>query len=120
MKMYKRMWWVLGLGLVFIPAWLLSLYIASLAIHSLLLDNLVVAVALGFLSYLLSRGLKVQTQQEALAAGFVWSLLLFLVELLIALANGTTGIIFGTWTTYVVYVAIALSPWLAFLPVRAR
>ena len=119
-KKHTKMWWILGLGLVFIPAWLLFLYLASLAIPGLLLDNLVVALALGILSYLLSKVLRVEIKQEALVSGCVWAFLLFLVELLIALPNGTTGVVFGTWTTYIVYVAIALAPWLAFLTARPR
>ncbi len=45
---------------------------------------------------------------------------MLLVELLITLFNETTGDIFGFWATYLVYVAIALAPWLAFLTVRPR
>ncbi len=119
-KKYTKMWWVLGLGLVFIPAWLLFLFLASLTIQDLLLDTLVVALALGILSYLLSKVLQVETKQEALVSGCFWAFLLFLVELLITLPNGTTGIIFGAWATYVVYVGIALAPWLAFLTARPR
>lgn len=119
-KRHTTMWWILGLGLVFIPAWLLFFYLASLAIRDLLLDTLGVALALGILSYLLSKVLQVETKQEALVSGGVWAFLLLLVELLITLLNGTTGVIFGTWATYVVYVAIALAPWLAFLSARPR
>ena len=115
---HTKMWWILGLGLVFIPAWLLVFYLTSLAIHDLLVDTLVVALALGILSYLLSKVVQVETKQEALVSGCVWAFLLLLVELLITLPNGTTGDIFGFWATYVVYVAIALAPWLAFLTAR--
>jgi hypothetical protein len=119
-KKHTKMWWVLGLGLVFIPSWLLFFYLASLALYDLLVDTLVVALALGILSYLLSKVLNVETKQEALVSGCVWAFLLFLVELLITLLNETTGIIFGTWATYVVYVVIALAPWLALLTARPR
>ena len=119
-KRHTTMWWILGLGLVFIPTWLLFFYLASLAIRDLLLDTLGVALALGILSYLLSKVLQVETKQEELVSGGVWAFLLLLVELLITLLNGTTGVIFGTWATYVVYVAIALAPWLAFLSARPR
>lgn len=119
-KTHTKMWWILGLGLVFIPAWLLFLFLTSLVIPGLLLDNLVVALALGILSYLFSKVVQVETKQEAPVSGCVWAFLLILVELLIALFNETTGVVFGTWTTYVVYVAIALAPWLAFLSARPR
>ena len=114
-KKHTSMWRVLGLGLVFIPAWLLFFYLASLAIHDVLVDTLVVALALGIMSALLSRVVHVATPQEALVTGCVWAFLLVLVELLITLLNAMTGLIFGTWATYVVYVAIALAPWLTFL-----
>lgn len=56
-------WWaVLGLGLVFIPAWLLFFYLASLAIHDVLVDTLVVALALGIVSALLSKIVHVATR----------------------------------------------------------
>lgn len=113
-----KMWRTLGLSLVFIPAFLLFLFLASLVIHDLLIDTLVVALALGILSYLMSRVVPVETKQEALVAGCAWALLLFLVELLITIPNETAGVIFGTWATYVVYVAIALAPWLAFFTAR--
>jgi cell shape-determining protein MreD len=119
-KKHTKIWWILGLSLVFIPAWLLFFYLASLALYDLLLDTLIVALALGILSYLLSKALHVETMQEALVACVVWASLLFLVELLITLLNGTTGVIFSTWTTYVVYVAIALAPWLVFLTAHPR
>ncbi len=119
-KKHTKMGWISGLGLVFIPAWLLFFYLASLTIRDLLVDTLVVALALGILSYLLSRVLQVETKQEALVSGCVWAFLLLLVELLITLLNGTTGVIFGTWATYLVYMAIALAPWLAFLTARPR
>jgi hypothetical protein len=119
-KKHTKMWWIPGLGLVFIPAWLLFFYLASLAIRDLLVDILVAALALGILSYLLSRVLQVETKQEALVSGCVWAFLLLLVELLITVLNGTTGIIFGTWATYLVYVAIALAPWLVFLTAGPR
>ncbi len=119
-KKHIPMWGVLGLGLVFIPAWLLFFYLASLAIYDVLVDTLVVALALGIVSALLSRGVHVATPQGALVTGCVWAFLLVLVELLITLLNATTGLIFGTWATYVVYMAIALAPWLAFLTARPR
>jgi hypothetical protein len=119
-KKHTTLWWVLGLGLVFIPAWLLCFYLASLAIYDLFVDTLVVALALGIVSYLLSKVLHVATPQEALVTGCVWAFLLLLVELLITLLNGTTGVIFGIWATYVVFVAIALAPRLAFLATRPR
>ena len=119
-KKHTTMWWVLGLGLVFIPAWLLFFYLASLTIHDLLVDTLVVALALGIVSSLLSKALQVETKQEALVPGCVWAFLLLLVEFLITLLNGTTGVIFGTWATYMVYVAIALALWLAFLSAHPR
>ena len=117
-KKHAKMWWILGLGLVFIPAWLLFLFLADLAIHDVLVDTLVVALALGIMSYLFSKVVQVETKQEALLSGCVWAFLLLLVELLITIPNGTTGDIFGFWATYVVYVAIALAPWLAFLTTR--
>ncbi len=112
-KKHTKLWWILGLGLVFIPAWLLCLFLASLAIDDLLIDTLIVAIGLGILSYLLSVVVHVETQQEALISGCSWAFFLFLVELLITLPNETAGIIFGTWATYLIYVAIALAPWLA-------
>lgn len=114
-----KMWRILGLGLVFIPAFLLFLFLTSLVIQNLFIDTLVVALALGILSYLLSRVVPVETKQEALVAGCAWAILLFLVELLITIPNETAGVIFGTWATYVVYVAIAVAPWLAFLTARS-
>ncbi len=117
---HTKLWWILGLGLVFIPAWLLLLFLASLAIDDLLIDTLIVALALGILSYLFSRVIPVETQQEALVSGCVWAFFLFLVELLITIPNETVGTIFGTWATYVIYVAIALAPWLALLTYRSR
>lgn len=116
-KKHTTLWRVLGLGLIFLPTWLLFF---SLAIHDVLVDTLVVALALGILSSLLSQVLHVATQQEALVIGCAWAFLLVLVELLITLLNATTGVIFGTWATYVVYVAIALAPWLTFLAARPR
>ena len=117
-KKHTSLWWVLGLGLVFIPAWLLFFSLASLAIHDVLVDTLVVALALGIASSLLSQVVHVETQQEALVTGCVWACQLLVVELLITLLNATTGVIFGAWATFVVYVAIALAPWLALLAAR--
>lgn len=98
-KKHIKLWWILSLGLVFIPAWLLFLFLTSLAIDDLLIDTLVVALALGILSYLLSRVVHVETRQEALVSGCAWAFLMFLVEHLITLLNGTTGIIFSTRAT---------------------
>lgn len=119
-KKYPKMWGILGLGLIFIPAWLLFLYLATLLIQSLLIDTFVVALALGILSFLLSKSVHIETTREALVAGCTWAFLLFFVELLITLLNGTTGVIFSIWPTYLVYVAIAFAPWLAFLTARPR
>ena len=119
-KKHITWWWTLGLGLVIIPAWLLFFYLASLAIYDILVDTLVVALTLGIVSALLSRVVHLPTSQEALVVGGAWAFLLLLVELLITLPNGTTGIIFGTWATYVVYMAIALAPWLVFLATHHR
>ena len=119
-KKHTNIWWIVGLGLVFIPAWLIFFFLADLAIHDKLVDTLVVALALGILSYLFSKVVQVETKQEALVSGCVWAFLLLLVELQITLFNETTGDIFGFWATYLVYVAIALAPWLAFLTVRPR
>lgn len=119
-KKHTKLWKILGLGLVFIPAWLLFLFLTSLAIDDLLIDTLIVALALGILSALLSRVAHVVTQQEAIVSGCFWAFLLFLVELLITLPNETAGIVFSTWATYVVYVAIALAPWLALLAAPPR
>ena len=117
---HTKLWWILRIGLVFIPAWLLFLFLASLTINDLLIDTLIVALALGILSYLLGRVVHVETQQEAFVSGCVWAFFLFLVELLITLLNGTAAIIFGSWTTYITYVAIALAPWLALLTHHSR
>lgn len=119
-KHHAKIWWILGLGMLFIPAWLLFFFLADLAIHDLLVDTLTVALALGILSYLFSKVVQVETKQEALVSGCVWAILLLLVELQITLFNETTGDIFGFWATYLVYVAIALAPWLAFLSAHPR
>lgn len=119
-KQHFSIWGVLGLGLAFIPAWLLFFYLASLAIQDVFVDTLVVALALGIVSALFSKVVPAATPQEALVTGCVWAFLLTLVELLITLLNATTRLIFDLWATCVVSVSIALAPWLVFLATPPR
>lgn len=72
-----------------------------------------IAIAVAFCSLLFSRRLHPASTKQALTYGIVWAVMLAVILLVIAIPNGTTAIVFGNWSTYPVFIGVAIGPLLA-------
>ncbi|MFA5051868.1 MAG: hypothetical protein WC544_02270 [Patescibacteria group bacterium] len=72
--------------------------------------GIIVAVLLAGCSWLYSRRLKPPTRKVALAYGMVWAVMLALILMIIAVPNQTAPIVFGQWSTYLIFIGVAAGP----------
>ena len=72
--------------------------------------GVVVAVLMMFCSLWFSRLMHANTSKQALTFGIVWAIMLAAILLIIAIPNGTTAIVFGQWSTYLVFIGVAIGP----------
>ncbi len=54
--------------------------------------------------------LQAASAKQALTLGIIWALMLAGILLLIAIPNQTTEIVFGRWSTYLIFIGVAIGP----------
>lgn len=69
-----------------------------------------VAIPMAGCSWLFSLRLKPATKKLAATYGLIWAVMLAVIILVIAIPNKTTGIVFGKWSTYLVFFGVAVGP----------
>lgn len=111
-KLYLK---IFGYGLLLFIATMLLLFIMSIVTGSeQTIDypwvGVVVAVIMALCSLWFSRRLKVKSTKQALSIGIIWAIMLAAILLIIAIPNGTTKIVFGNWSTYFVFIGVAIGP----------
>ncbi|MDD5342550.1 MAG: hypothetical protein PHI73_04440 [Patescibacteria group bacterium] len=72
--------------------------------------GVVLAIIMTATSFWFSRGLHPATAKQAFSLGLTWAIMLAGFLLVIAIPNGTTDIVFGNWSTYLVFVGVAVGP----------
>lgn len=72
--------------------------------------GVVVAVIMSAFSLWFSRLMHAETTKQALILGVIWALMLAAILLIIAIPNHTTAIVFGQWSTYLVFIGVAVGP----------
>lgn len=105
-------------GLFLIPAWFAALFALSLIYSSeqpmdFLSANVIAAAAVGLVAFFLGRRVGLVSPRYALLVGTSWNILVILVMFVVGFGNDTLGIIFGTWSMYLTYVAVEVGAVLA-------
>ncbi|MDD5566751.1 MAG: hypothetical protein PHH01_01005 [Patescibacteria group bacterium] len=72
--------------------------------------GVILAIIMTGVSLWFSRGLHPATAKQAFSHGLTWAIMLAGFLLIIAIPNGTTDIVFGNWSTYLVFVGVAVGP----------
>ena len=72
--------------------------------------GVIIAVAMTFCSGWVSRKMPIETARHALSYGVIWSLMIVVMLLIVTIANGTTGVVFGQWSAYLIFIGIAVGP----------
>lgn len=72
--------------------------------------GVIMAVLMTALSLLFSRRLRPASTKQAFTYGVVWAIMLAGILLIIAIPNGTTKIVFGQWSTYLIFVGVVVGP----------
>lgn len=72
--------------------------------------GIILALLLTACSWWFSRRCHPASTKHAFTYGVVWALLNVGFMLLITIPNGTTSNIFGQWSTYLIYIGIAVGP----------
>jgi len=72
--------------------------------------GVIIAILITLVSLWFSRRLHPATTRQALTYGIVWAIMLAVILLIIAIPNGTTSIIFGQWSMYLVFIGVAIGP----------
>lgn len=75
--------------------------------------GIIIAILMTFFSWLFAKIIKPVGNGQALLYGLIWAIIVAGILLIIALPNGTTGIVFGQWSTYLVFVGVLIGPLLA-------
>lgn len=110
---------ILGLGFILFIATNILIFIMSIvtkteetatpmAKHAWV--GIVLAILLTGCSWMLARLLHPATTKEALTYGIGWAVLNIALMLIVTIPNGTTNNLFGQWTTYLIYIGIAVGP----------
>jgi len=103
-----------GYGLLMVVIWLIVLFILSLifqfetapAVPAVLVFSVVMALVVR----LFIIRLKPANLKEAFIYSVSWTVITFLVVLIITIPNGTIGNIFGNWAMYLVVILMILAP----------
>lgn len=72
--------------------------------------GVVIAVLLAACSLWFSRRLHPTTTKQAFTYGVIWAVMQIGFMLFITIPNGTTSIVFGQWSTYLIFVGVAAGP----------
>jgi len=72
--------------------------------------GIIIAILMTFFSWLFSRIIKPLGNGQALLYGIIWAIIVAGIILVIALPNGTTGVVFGQWSIYLVFVGVGIGP----------
>ncbi|MFH1207419.1 MAG: hypothetical protein V1668_02320 [Patescibacteria group bacterium] len=72
--------------------------------------GIVLALLLTACSWFFSRRFHPASSREAFTHGVIWAVMNVGFMLLVTIPNGTTSIIFGQWSAYLIYVGIAVGP----------
>lgn len=70
----------------------------------------IVALLMAFCARWFSIRVQVASARQALIIGIFWALLLAGIILMIAIPNQTTRIVFGRWSTYLIFIGVAIGP----------
>jgi len=106
---------VIGYGCLLFIATMILLFLMSVVTGSdqpvdFWWVGVVVAVLMMLCSLWFSRLMRANTSKQALTFGIVWAIMLAAILLIIAIPNGTTSIVFGQWSTYLVFIGVAVGP----------
>lgn len=113
----KRKKEIIGYGLLLFVLTMVLLFILSMITNTdsptgLWWVSVVMAVVLGVIARWFSHRLHPATRRQALTYGVVWAIMLAGILLIIAIPNGTTKIVFGEWSTYLIFIGVAVGPML--------
>lgn len=72
--------------------------------------GVIIAILMTFFSWLFAKIIKPEGNGQALLYGIIWAAIVAGILLIIALPNGTTDIVFGQWSTYLVFVGVLIGP----------
>ncbi|MFA6099071.1 MAG: hypothetical protein WCV50_06075 [Patescibacteria group bacterium] len=106
---------VFGYGLQLFIITLLLLFIMSAITSSeqpvdLWWAGTIVAILLAGCSWLFTLRLHPAKKKQAFTFGAIWAVMLVVILLLITIPNGTTDIVFGQWSTYLIFIGVAVGP----------
>ena len=106
---------ILGFGLLLFVILMVSLFVMSIITSSEQPNaywwvGAIVAAPMTACSFWFSRLLHAASFKQALSFGGIWALELLAILLIIAIPNQTAGIVFGQWSTYLIFLGVALGP----------
>lgn len=112
MKKAKR---IFGYGLLLYIVFNVILFILSIIFRFETEINRVAGVCLAFIMVFIMRWIiikkfKIITVKEALIYTTGWTMIIFLLLLILTVANDTTKVLFGNWIAYVMMVIMIFCP----------
>jgi hypothetical protein len=106
---------IIGFGFILYVAVNFLLFILSMVAgteqpFSFWLTGVVVAVLMAVGSWRLSRWLHLTTARESLTYSIGWAAVNAALLLIVTIPNQTFGIVFGQWSTYLIFIGVAIGP----------
>ncbi|MFH1236350.1 MAG: hypothetical protein V1685_05450 [Parcubacteria group bacterium] len=110
---------IFGYGFLLFIVTNILLFILSMVIGTVETENpmakhswvgIVLAILISGCSWLFSRRFHPTSTKQAFSYGVMWAILNLGFMLFVTIPNETTGIIFGQWSTYLIYIGIAVGP----------
>jgi hypothetical protein len=116
----KKVYWgikIAVLGFVLFFVFNIVLFIASIILGTenpfdFTIGMVVVAIVLSALSFAGALLIKARSNGEIFACSLSWLLIVLVLLLFITIGNQTTGVVFGHWPSYLLFVGIFAGPWL--------
>ncbi|MBI5037641.1 MAG: hypothetical protein HZC01_02980 [Candidatus Kerfeldbacteria bacterium] len=72
--------------------------------------GIIVALVMAACTWWLTQWLKPASMQQAFTNGIVWAIEIAVLLLMITIPNQTTSAVFGQWSTYLIFVGLAVGP----------
>ncbi|MFA6588257.1 MAG: hypothetical protein WCT08_04250 [Patescibacteria group bacterium] len=105
---------IFGYGLQLFVVVMLLIFAMSAITNSDQIDHwwegVVIAILMAGCSWLYSLRLKPTTTKEKLTYGITWAIMIAVIILIITIPNKTTGIVFGSWSAYLIFLGVAVGP----------
>jgi hypothetical protein len=105
---------IFGYGLQLFLVVMLLIFAMSAITNSDQIDHwwegVVIAILMACCSWLYSLRLNPTITKEKLTYGITWAIMLAVILLIITIPNKTTNIVFGSWSSYLIFVGVAVGP----------